>query len=431
MDKLSSVHSKKWYKLDNAAKIYPASMSKKWTALFRVSATLNEKIDPVFLQDALERTAERFPGLSLKLKRGFFWYYLEQLEKAPRIQKDVSNPCVRMDLDEKDAPMYRVRYHENRIAVEIFHVLCDGTGGMCFLKTLVAEYIQLKYGEKIPRGETVLDCDEPPREEELEDSFDKYSRKVTMSRREAAAYRIKGTNGDSTRLNIITGMTSADAVKKKAKEYGVTVTEFLTSVLVMAIYRIEQGEHNPRKRNMPVKISVPVNLRNYYPSKTLRNFSSFVNPGIEPRFGEYSFEEVLKQIKSLMGLETSKKMMNARMSTNVVSEQNALIRVAPLFIKNPTLNIAHRINGDRTSSTTISNLGVVKLPKEMEKHVERIDFLLGSLKFNPVACACATYKDLMCISFSRTIKEADVERNFFTYLVRLGIPVKIESNRRD
>ena len=77
MDKLSSVHSKKWYKLDNAAKIYPASMSKKWTALFRVSATLNEKIDPVFLQDALERTAERFPGLSLKLKRGFFWYYLE------------------------------------------------------------------------------------------------------------------------------------------------------------------------------------------------------------------------------------------------------------------------------------------------------------------------------------------------------------------
>ena len=430
MEEKKEVQRKKWIKLDNAAKIYPATMSKTWTAMFRVSATLNEKIDPLCLQKALERTVKRFPWLNMKLKRGFFWYYLEQIDKEPRIQKDVANPCIRMDVDGKDATMFRVRYHDCRIAVEFFHVLCDGTGGMCFLKTLVAEYIEEKYHEKVPRSETVLDCTEEPKEEEHEDSFGKYSRNMTMSRSEAIAYRIKGTSRDMSQLNIITGMLSAAEVKAKAKAYGVTVTEFLVSALIMAVYSVQQTEHSEKQRHLPVKISVPVNLRKYYPTKTLRNFSSYVTPGIDPRYGEYTFEEVLKHVKSFMGMETSEKLMNARMSTNVDSERNFLVRVIPLFLKNPTLNFVFFMAGDRISSTTISNLGVVKLNDVMKAHVNRMDFILGSLKINPLACACVTCGDLMCVNFSRTIKESEVEKNFFSYLVKLGLHVKVESNRR-
>ncbi|MEZ4627989.1 MAG: hypothetical protein R2912_07880 [Eubacteriales bacterium] len=51
-----------------------------------------------------------------------------------------------MRLNENDGFCMRVRYYHNRIAVEFFHVLTDGTGGQVFLQTLVAEYLRLKYG---------------------------------------------------------------------------------------------------------------------------------------------------------------------------------------------------------------------------------------------------------------------------------------------
>ena len=428
MKKTDNTHE--WIQLDNAAKIYPAAMSGNWTAIFRVSANLSEDIDPNCLQKALMSTLKRFPGFALRLRRGVFWYYLERIEQQPRIQHDVANPCVRMDLKDNGGVMFRVRYHANRIALEVFHVLCDGTGGICFLETLVAEYLTIRYGAKIPRDERILDCTQEPLSEEIEDSFKKYFRKETMSRSEAGSYRIKGTEEDPHYLNIITGILSADTVHAKAKQYNASVTELLVSLLIMSVYKVQQKEMRRKLRRMPVKICVPVNLRKYYASKTMRNFSSFVNPGIYPRLGEYSLEETVKQVKSFMGMETSEKMINARISTNVRDELNPLMRVVPLFIKNPTMKLAFWLNGDRTSSTTLSNLGKVDLPDEMSKYVNRLDFMLGSLKFNPVTCACVTYNNLMTINFTRNIKESDIEREFFTSMVKMGIPVTVESNRR-
>jgi len=133
--------AKPWIKLDNAAKIYPAAKRRNWTALFRMSARLTEPVDPVTLRAALELCAKRFPTFTLRLRRGLFWYYLEHIDGVPEIQRDVANPCVRMDLRENRGFMFRVRYYENTIGVEIYHVLTDGTGGLCFLKTLVAEYV--------------------------------------------------------------------------------------------------------------------------------------------------------------------------------------------------------------------------------------------------------------------------------------------------
>ena len=121
--------NKRWMKLDNAAKIYPAAKSRNWTALFRLSALLTEPVDPMLLARAQQSTLRRFPGFALRLRHGFFWYYLEHNEGAPIIQRDVANPCVRMDLRENDGFMFRVRYYGRRIALEVFHVLADGTGG--------------------------------------------------------------------------------------------------------------------------------------------------------------------------------------------------------------------------------------------------------------------------------------------------------------
>ncbi len=421
--------TKTWMKLDNAALIYPATMNRNWTALFRLSATLTEPIDEDILEVAQKRTLRRLPWFAYQLKRGLFWFYLEHSDDLPKIEQDVGNPCVRMRLSDNDGHCMRVRYYQNRIAVEFFHVLTDGTGGLVFLQTLVAEYLRLKYGAQIPRGDRVLDCSEEPSAAEAEDSFAVHSGKITQTRKETKAYHIRGTDERTGFVHIITGSMNAADLLAKAREKNVSITEYLTAVLILSIDKI-QRRNVPQEHNyQPVKVSVPINLRNIFPSKTLRNFANYVNPGIDPRLGEYTFDEVLNIVHHTMAMEVTKKLLNMKITTNVRTEQNALLRLTPLFIKNMTMKYVYSLVGDVLSSTTISNLGVTKLPDEMAQYVRRMDFILGPLADNRVCAAALTYNGRLRINFTRTIAEPVLEREFFTRLVKLGIPVKVESNQ--
>lgn len=416
-------------KLDNAAKIYPAAKRRNWTALFRMSSYLKEEVDPSVLYRALEGMLPRFPGFTLCLRRGFFWFYLEMLDGTPGIQEDVSNPCIRMRLKENKRFMFRVRYYQNRISVEIFHVLTDGTGGMCFLHTLVAEYLRLKYGAVIPRNHEILDCSEPPKREETEDAFFKYCRGVTASRAEPPAYFIKGTAEPDDVIHITTGILDVGQVLAKAKEKKVTLTEYLTAALIMSIDKIQRESGVPQKRRKPVKICVPINLRKFYDTVTLRNFSSYTNPGIDSRLGDFTFDEVLKEVHHHMGFEVTEKKLNAKISTNVRSESYKILRIMPLFVKNAAMRMTYYFVGDRQTSSCLSNLGAVRLPDEMSKYVDRVDFMLGPLSRNRVVLAVGSYQDKLYINFTRTIAETKVEREFFRFLVREGLHVMVESNQ--
>ncbi|MDD6799973.1 MAG: alcohol acetyltransferase [Firmicutes bacterium] len=424
-------HPKRWMKLDNAAKIYPSAMSSRWMAIFRLSVELTEKIDTDILSEALRMTLLRFPSLSLRLKRGFFWYYLEQIDEEPEISSDVRNPCARMNFKQNKGYMFRVRYYENKISVEFFHVLTDATGGMSFLKTLTAEYLTRKYKITIPRSDSLLDCSDLPDASEVEDSFIKYAKKTKLASPEAKSYHIEGTPERRGVIHITTAIMDVSQLSAKAKEYNATITEYLLAHLVMSIAEIQKREPGRRKRKQPVKVCVPVNLRKFYPTKTLRNFASFVNIGISSEYGEYTFEEAVKSIHHQMGLETSEKHINARMSGNVSSEKSILIRVLPLFLKDTALKIAYALNGDRTSSTTLSNLGMVAVPEEMKPYVKKFDFLIGPLKTNHVVCACASYNGTLYFNITRNTVEPEVERLFLTSLVKNGIHVKVESNNID
>lgn len=419
--------TKRWMKLDNAAKIYPASQSRKWMALFRLSAVLTEPVNPSVLQEALQRTLHRFPSFSQRLRSGVFWNYFEQLDGTPEIQKDVMNPCMRMRFRENGGFMFRVRYYGKRIAVEFFHVLTDGTGGFCFLKTLVAEYLTQRYGVVIPRSSDILDCTQNASAEELEDGYLKHARYVPRSRKEASAYCIPGKRVRDF-MFITTGILDAKAVAEAARRYHATVTEFLVAALILSVDPIQRSQIFSEKKLKPVKICVPVNLRKYYGSNTMRNFASYINPGIEPRYGEYDFAETVRLVHGQMAVETNEKLLNAKFSTNVLSEQNLFLRIAPWFLKKQAMKLVFKFKGDRQSSTTISNLGAAALPPEMGKYVSRMDFMLGPLSRNRVACACLSYRGRLIINFTRTIRNSAVERNFFTMLVKMGLHVKVESN---
>lgn len=424
-----ATHETRWMKLDNAAKIYPAAMSRGWMALFRLSASFADPIDPDILQLALDNTIVRFPVFAQRLRRGLFWFYFERVDAQLTLQKDVGNPCVRMNLRENHGYMLRVRYHENRVAVEFFHALTDGTGGLCFLKTLAAEYTQLRYGERVPREGDILDCSQAPDPGESEDGFLKYARSVTRSRRESSAYLIPGTEEEHF-MHIVTGIVDASALLALAKRFKATLTEFMAGVMVDAIDEIQLRHKPSRRMQKPVKICIPVNLRRFYGSKTVRNFASYVNAGIEPRFGDFSLEEIIRFVHGQMASEINEKLLNAKFSTNVRSEQNGLLRIMPLFIKTQAMKLVFNFKGDRQSSSSLSNLGNVELPEAMARHIERLDFMLGPLKRNRVACAVVSYNGKVVINFTRKIIEPHVERGFFTRLRKLGVCALVESNER-
>ena len=72
-----------WRRLDNSAKIYPLSTGRKYSTVFRLSVLLKENIKPNVLQDSLNETLEKYKSFKVRLKKGFFWHYLENNPKLP------------------------------------------------------------------------------------------------------------------------------------------------------------------------------------------------------------------------------------------------------------------------------------------------------------------------------------------------------------
>lgn len=421
----------RWMKLDNAAKIFPASRRRNWINVFRLSATLSEAVDPQILQSALDVTVRRFPSVAVRLRRGAFWYYLEEIRHAPAVREDCEMPLQRMPLDDIRNCAIRVLYYQNRIAVEFFHAVTDGNGGLIFLKTLVAEYLSQRYHIAIPAEKGVYDRLEEPKEAEIEDSFLRYSGDYAASRRGETAYHIHDEPEPDHFLHLTCGMIPVKDVLSIAKSYNVSLTVLLTAVMIQSVLELQNRTVHSVKHQKPVKVSLPVNLRQLFPSITMRNFILVTNVGVDPRKGEYSFEEILKIVKHQMGLEVNRQHMRAEITVNVKDEQNPALKIVPLFLKNLVMRIVFDIVGEARSSLALSNLGAAKIPSEMIPYVKRLDFIIGPQSCSPYNCGVISYGDTLYINLVRNTVHPVLEHAFFTRLVQMGLPVTIESNQRE
>ena len=418
----------RWLRLDNAAKIYPAARRQNWSNVFRLSVTLKEKVDVQVLQSALDVTARRFPSIVARLRKGVFWYYLQQLEHAPTVSHEYSYPLTRMSNQEVRRCAVRVIAYGNRIAIEMFHSLTDGNGALVFLKTLTAEYLQQKYGVHIPAEHGVLGRLEEPSEDELEDSFQKYAGAVSASRKENNAWRFWGTPEKDGWVNLTCFHIPVREALDKAHEYGVTLTVFMTAVIMEALQQIQSRMVPDVRRRKPIRVLIPVNLRRLFPSKTLRNFALYSTPEILTNLGVYSFREICDVVQHWLALDNTPKQMSMKIETNVSSERSMVVKVMPLFIKNMVMKAVFDTVGERKSFLSVSNLGAVKLPAEMEPFVERVDFILGVQATAPYNCGIVSYGDTMYMNFIRSIREPELEKAVGDVLRQLGVSFQVEGN---
>ena len=408
-------------RLDNAANIYPASMSKHYSSLYRMKVTLADSIDLIILQEALLAVSERIPTFRCTLKAGAFWWYLKRCDAVPQVLP--LKPLKRFSIQAQDGLMYRVSAKDNEISLDVFHALADGNGAMCFLMTLAGEYIRRRYGVSIHYNHLVWDPKDSPSYAEVEDSFKTvFSGRHGQLEKNVDAYHIRGKVLPFGAVKDLRAVLQADAVKDVCRDYGCTVTELLTAAMLWALQEEYRQDPSRRKRSV-LKVSVPVNLRPIYGSRTVRNFSSYVNLGVDVKDGYYSFTQLVRAVKAQKARDLQKDQLEPKIAANVELEEMLLVRLLPLKIKHPIIDIINLLHGDRFCSQTLSNIGNITLPEEMQSYVTDIDFSLGRQRGNSGAFSCVSYGGKMYIHMTRKIKEDRFETAFLQQLSSLGLTI--------
>ncbi len=435
-----------WVRLDNASKIFPATANHKDTKVFRMFCELNEQVDPAVLQQALDRTLEAFPLYRSVLRRGVFWYYFENSELPALVERDDKALYSPLYIKGERQLAFRCTYHLNRINVEVFHALSDGTGAFWFLQTLVYHYLLLIHPEAfgdVPPDLGVLSS----QRQRIDDSFDRHFRYRIGSndeyklpeeaavdsaaqailaeqspKKHSRVYQIPGERFDLDRAGLIEGELSAKAVLALAHEYNTTLTVFITALFMQAIY-----EDMPyQKKIRPISIAVPVNLRQFYSSETARNFFSLIDVIHQKKSHDEvpELQELVDFVQASFKQGLSEERLTRRIMALIRLENLFPIRIIPTSVKDMVLRLSHRIS-DLNATGSVSNMGRVKMPAEMMPYIHH--FGVSTSVRRPQICACST-GDRLLISFSSPLAENEVQRRFFRFFTERGIEVKISSN---
>ena len=402
-----------WRKLDNAALAFPLVTGENDTRVFRFYCQLKEEVDSDILQQALDRTMEKYPLFQAVLRKGLFWFYLEHSHIRALVKPETEPPCSRLYIPDKKSLLFQVSYYKERINFEVFHALTDGTGAMHFLQELVQNYLILahpkEYFPEIGRDKKT------GRGNIEEDSFSQYYSSDIPKNREKkkAAVKLKGEKLVHSDMHISEVVLSVKEIHQKARSYGVSITVLLTAVMLCSIR--EEIPKNQQKR--PVTLMIPVNLRNYFPSQSMTNFFGWIEVGYT--FSDTTtFEEVLVDVKRQFELELEKDKIAMHMNDYVRIEKNIFVRAVPLEIKKYFLMIGANL-GSRSITAVYSNIGIIRLPEEYREYIRHFGIFASTNSLQ--MCSCS-YGDEMVLGFTSKIPDDSIQRNFRRMLSEEEIP---------
>lgn len=416
---------KEWRPLDNASKIFPSTSNYKDTKVFRFSCELDEEVNPLSLQEALDITIKSFPLYKSVLRKGLFWYYFEHSNIEPKVELEKTPLCAPLYLNDSKNLLFRVMYYHRRINVEIFHALSDGAGAVLFLETLIYHYITINYknelGENFPKINYKSSISE-----KMDNSFEKYyHRNNNYSKRfkpeeNLRSYTIKGSRNIENRTKLIEGSMKVNPLLDLSRKYNTTLTIFLTALLIDSIF----NEMSLKSRKHPITLAVPINLRQFFPSFTARNFFSTMNITYDYEKDGIGLEKIIEKVKNSFKYNLGDEEVNLHLNKFMAIEKNPFARLIPLPIKNIALKVADKLN-DRKVTSSISNVGKVSLPPEFKKYIRQVSVCVSSRR--PLIVFCS-YEDTIVISFTSPFSGTNIQRRFFKFLSEHDIEIEILSN---
>lgn len=414
---------KGWLKLDNAAKIFPSVTNTRRHNIYRISFELRENVDKDILQKALEIVIKRFDYFNVKLKRGVFWYYFDRNKLKPKVYEEKAFILEPYNPLDTNGFLFRVLYYQKRISLEVFHALTDGYGATQFLKALVYTYLSLK-GYEID-SEGIILSDHEVIKAEANDSFQDFYRKdVNQNRKETKACHLNGEVYQDDWLSVMEATIQESDIKNICNKYDCSVTQLLTALIMKVAFSNKRMFDNLKK---PFQVFIPVDLRKFFTSKSIRNFSVCIRSKVDLK-NKISFEEILEIVKKDFEEELKKENLLTIIASNVKWEKMFIMRIIPLFIKEFALRIGYENGGSAPNSFCISNLGNISLPKEMIGYVEKITFANGSTSQAPVNLGVTKYNGEYHLTFSSTLVKRDLQRDFLRLLASMGAKIVLETN---
>ena len=405
----------RWRKLDNTAKIFSLETDSNIN-VFRYSVVLKVKIEKDTLLKALNKALEYYSVFRTKICSGIFWNYLEFNPKEVKVFLEDDVPCQFIDFKENNDYLFRVSYYKNKINVDFFHILTDGTGAAEFMKFLIYNYLDLKYDNKFYEEKDIKTIDYQDQYLKNYDRNDKTKHDVSL------AFQIKGKILDVN--NTYHYVIPVSAVKKLSKDSGVSITEYLTALYIYAMYTsIYDG-----RSGKEIIITVPINLRKYYDVDTLSNF--FACMDINPRLvsnGIISFEDCLMAVHGEFKKKLTDDKVRGYLNRDVRLGLNLPIRLVPLPIKRFFINLLCKVI-NRTVTSTVSNVGKFDIDDKYKKYVDNVYVLVLPGKVQKIKCTVCSYDNNLNVTINSNINDVEFEKRFYELLKEKVNKVKVINN---
>ena len=299
----------------------------------------------------------------------------------------------------------RVLYGPHHIAVEFFHSLTDGCGGLQFLKGLLAEYFGVPM-QPLPIREA------------WEDSYQKYAARGTpTSMPGGVSYLLPAAPLENSPVHRTTLTFSMDELRARAKAEHTTLTAWFTALFAQTAMQLQRQKITPDKPWQPVQIMVPIDLRKRFPSASCRNFSLYALPKLTLDTAKGSFSEIAESMAVQIQAQSSYARLQSAIATNVALERK--ISALPLWIKCAALRKGFEICGGRSSCITLSNLGQVTFPDPIQREIERLDFLLTPRAHSPYNCSMISVGNTLSLTITRRGPERGFEKIFLQYCAEI------------
>ena len=454
-----------WVRLDNASNIFLAARSDADPKVFRISAEVDHAVEPRLLQQALEATYERYRLYHAVLRGGMFWYYLQTSDLRPTVSPEHLPTCAPIYREDRRNLLFRVAYRRQRIILEIFHALSDGTGALWFLTDLVTAYLRAQGAGAAGTGggETALPADpasqpvedEPhPAHELIADSFSHYFHRTrepfapadaeseaprTAPLRTAATaalriprwlraprtrvHRIRGTRTPDNRTRVVELTMPAPAVLALARAQQTSLTIYLTALFFRAL----RESIGPLGHANTLAASIPINLRQFFPSTSARNF--FATVRVEHAFDADGdgddLGSICRELEAQFKPKATPQALERKLRRLIRFERTPLLRILPRVLKDAILRLINWGN-NRGLSVAVSNLGRVVLPEPAGSRVGRMLFHVSAVR--PQFCAMS-HAGLLTISFTSPFVETDHVRAFVRMLTDSGVDVSVAAAR--
>ncbi len=410
-----------WFRIDNAGHIYSSITSTRVTTLFRISVALKDDVNVEVGNKTLTKVLKRFPYLDVQIKGGFFWHYLNRGKGTAKLQKEKFFPCMNLYIKKSGVYLFRILYFNNKLSFEFSHIIFDGQAALVFINAFLIEYFKSLGIDSVYDDIYSLDY---YNENERENAFEKYyDKNIPTAKSRSLAHKLPFLLCEKGSFYVVSGLIKVDEIKEMSKKYNCTIYIFLVAIYIKSIIEIEQ---EPIKR--PIVINAPVSLKPFFETSTLSNFFVSLTPTIDPRLGEYSLEEIIDELRRYFEYNLNKKNLSKYISTTVKYETNILFKVTPLFIKSLILPTIYQWFGENTYTSSVSNLGVYKAPKELEGYIKRVDVFPAPSKNNIIKAAMVSYNGILSFSFSKLTTNTLLEKTFFINLRKMGINILVENN---